>query len=412
MIPALTGSSQVSVDDQKGSPTERPLKRALFERLSGQSGPMAERLVTPEQTEATLSHFKKSLSGGVLGADLRAAAHGSSGYTLLGRGPAQAFGPAGPDDQQIGIVLKWIPHKAAKDEQACNDLAKAFGLDVPVMQSVPQSASTLFVSPTKKEKPSFTPGPFKLIAMNRVEGRNLSQLCWSGDIFRLKQSSWNQMMREFGKAAMFDIFSGNFDRFARFEMNADGTYALIQKPEANPGNVMVHTTPQKRNLSSISFIDNTSLAPPSIPEIVEEESYFDGSLFESEPAAAAAPASPARSPSRQSENPAVVRGLNAFFIEMTGQLRKNPRILSEHISLAVENAILRSINEEVGDHTSHEIAEIHSSLQESRKDLNEGLIQGLDRLRSAEFQRSARDIAARGSRSLQELLHLNLQSLK
>lgn len=410
MIPALTGSSQVSVDDQKGSPRARPVKRALFERLPGQGMPMAERLVTPEQAEATLSHFKKSLSGSVLGTDLKAAAHGSSGYTLLGRGPAQAFGPAGADDQQMGIVLKWIPHKAAKDERACNDLAEAFGLDVPVMQSVPERASTLFVSPTKKEKPSFTPGPFELIAMNRVEGMNLSQLCCSGDIFRLKQTSWNQMMREFGKAAMFDIFSGNFDRFARFEMNADGTYALVQKPEANPGNVMVHTTPQKGNLSSISFIDNTSLAPPSIPEIVQEESYFDGSLFESEPAAA--PASPARSPSRQSENPAVVRGLNAFFIEMTEQLKRNPRILSEHISLAVENAILRAINEESGGHTPQQITEIRSSLRESHKDLNEGLIQGLDRLRSAEFQRSAREIAARGSRSLQELLHLNLQSLQ
>lgn len=390
--------------------------RALFGMPRRSDRLIAQQLECPSASDKILRSFKKSLKSSNSGANLRATAHGSSGYTLLGNGPVKAFDPASAapadQDEQVGIVLKWIPHRAAKDEYACNELAKAFGLDVPVMQSVSKETSSLFVSPTKRQKPSFNEGPFQLIAMNRIDGMNLSQLCLSGAIFALKPSSWQQMMYQFGQAAILDLFSGNFDRFIRFQMNQSGEYEFVQDPEANAGNVMVHTTPQRGNISSVAFIDNTSLAPPSKPAVEKDEEVdLDFSLFGvNEPEAA--PITPPRTPEKQSENPAIVKGLNAFFVSTIKELERDSNALAEHITSAVKKAILNAVKEEVDLVSARQSLAIESALIQANGDLKQGLLDGLLRLKNPAFQKAALSSVETGSKSLNQLVRLNLFSLE
>jgi len=437
-------------------PMKKLIDRALFggrsigipDRKSDKT-PLERELQSPELTERVLQRFKQTLKSPDSGAVLRATAHGSSGYTLMGHGPVKAFiapsalayttayasayasayaaasasayasayaaaslSPAAAQqepEKQEGIVLKWVLQRAANDEYACNELAKAFGLNVPVMQAVSKETSALFVSPTKRAKPSFAEGPFQLIAMNRIDGMNLSQLCMTGDIFSLSKSSWKQMMYEFGRAAILDLFSGNFDRFLRFQMNEKGVFELAEEPEANAGNVMVHTTPERRNIASMSFIDNTSLAPPSKTEPAAEEpiglSLFE--LGESGPA----PTTPPRTPPIKEEDPKIVKELNAFFVSTCKELQKDSGQLAVHVSSALKNAILSSIKEKVDLVAPEKLQAVHEALKTSHKDLKEGLIDGLIRLKNPRFQEQALAAVKSGSRSLNELVGLNLCSI-
>jgi hypothetical protein len=420
---AQSASSQVTLDDCKERQTHLGVnRRILFSHPSGFSAPsLLDQMKCPKGSDTILRTFKRSLKEDHSGAVLKSTAHGSSGYTLLGNGPVKAFAPPSAaisdvqPEEQVGIVLKWIPQRAAKDEYACNELAKAFGLEVPIMQPVSKETSALFVSPTKRQKPSFNESPFQLIAMNRIEGMNLSQLCSSGAIFRLKPSSWQQMMYQFGKAAMLDLFSGNFDRFVRFQMNEKGVYEFIEDPEANAGNVMIHTTPERGNIASVAFIDNTSLAPPSKPAALEDpDEAIDLSLFDSdkpkEPEVVLQ--TPPKTPEKQDENPAIVRELNAFFVNMTQELERDANGLAEHIAAAVKKAISKSIKEEMDMLSQRQIRDIEFAMAMSHKSLKEGLLYGLRNLQNPVFQEAALSIAGKGSKSLNELIRLNILSLK
>ncbi len=413
-------TAQPSLDDSKERHSRSPnFAKALFGMPRRSDRQFARQLECPSASDKILRSFKKSLKSSNSGAVLKATAHGSSGYTLLGNGPVKSFGPASAatadQDEQVGIVLKWIPHRAAKDEYACNELAKAFGLDVPVMQSVSKETSSLFVSPTKRQKPSFNEGPFQLIAMNRIDGMNLSQLCISGAIFALKPSSWQQMMYQFGQAAILDLFSGNFDRFIRFQMNQSGEFEFVQDPEANAGNVMVHTTPQRGNIASVSFIDNTSLAPPSKPAVVKDDEVdLDFSLFGvNEPEEPEADAiTPPRTPEKQAENPLIVKGLNAFFVNTVKELERDSNGLAEHITSAVKKAILNAVMQEVDLVSAKQIIAIENALVQANRDLKEGLLSGLLRLKNPAFQEAAISSVETGSKSLNELVRLNLLALQ
>ncbi|MBX7066951.1 MAG: hypothetical protein K1X28_06955 [Parachlamydiales bacterium] len=391
-------TSRLTQDDEKMS----RVSRKLFD------SPVRAVLACNGQTTDTLKAIRHSYKQGQ--ATLKASGQGSSGFTLLGKAPStvlpQTVAQHVSDESSVGFVLKWVPIHDADNELTCTDLAQFFGLEAPAMRKIEKETSSLFVTPTRKEKPAFNPEPFQLLAMNRIQGMNLHDLCQSGGVFKLNQKAWNQMMEAFGKAAIFDLFIGNFDRFFRFRQNDSGSFELVEAPEANPGNVLVHTTPQKGNVAAVSFIDSTSMIQGSKPVKKDEEEEFMGlGMFDDAPAPD--PETPPQTPRAQkpSINPKLAEGLHAFFVKM---IEEEPDVLANHICKAVSNSLKACITDSIPNEADPRLSEVWERIADSTPSLVQGIQLGVLKLNEKEFQEGVMKASEQASDSLKLLLRSNL----
>lgn len=356
--------------------------------------PMKRIFSNADSTRDALRRVPGPLKKRKPGNTVTAATSGTSGCTLLCQSTAadvmkpEARELTGlSEDAPVGYVLKWVRATVAQNEVVASKLASAFGVEAPVMQKVSQDVSSQFVKMTKALSPSFYAGHFQMIAMNRFRGMNLAELCKNGEILKLDQKAWDGMLHTFGKASMFDLFIGNFDRFIRSTRSDTGEFALEEEPKANPGNVLVQMTPKKKNLSSVSCIDNgTAVKTPQKKSAFsekEEESSTETSKRNYPPTAPEA---------------------HAFFKEM---LTGDPQLLTAHISEALLNAIQSSLGGEVLEENPEALQKIRHHILTGSWPLLAGLGEGRARLYDSTFLQKAFELSLDASQSLKFLIQEN-----
>jgi hypothetical protein len=350
--------------------------------------------------------------------DIRVPNSGSSAFTILIKAATEEiFSPQRrrvDESVMTNIVSKWVRERDANNELLCTKMAGIFGLlTVPTIKGVSKETSRVMVTPTKKAKPAFDPSPFTLLVMNRLPGSNLQDLCNSGDIHQFNQSSWNTILREVGLVSSLDLFLANFDRFFRAKESND-FFELLKSPQANLGNVVIETTPQKRNVSSISMIDTTSilqstLKAPSVPE----ETFDMGGLFgdEPEPIIITPPTTPVRFESAVDLS---VNRLHDFFILLATKIsNEDSASLEDHIVYSLEKSLGILPHSSMNEEEAKKALAIREKIELARQDLRDGLKDGLRRLSSADFELEAAAVLDQEPvTKLSRLMSQNLQWLK
>lgn len=329
---------------------------------------------------------------------LREASSGSIGCTLFGSERAGKFfreedlDTYGIDQNTpLDFVLKWVPNHMEETERLCTELARIYGMITPTMQVFSPKTSGLLVRPTKLalggRKNKFNPKLFTMIAMNKVKGGNIVDLCRSRTVTTLSPNAWQLIMKEFGKAVIFDLFTGNDDRFIRFD-TSDRRFSLQVNPTANSGNIMVHVTPKKTNVSEVAVIDNGTMAN-SHPRraLFGKQGKVKSLLSET---------------SENSRRAATCENLHILFDELTLETEE----LASHAHQAIRNAFMKEMT---GRASAEQIRAVSERIDGAKRFLNVGIQEGLQRLNDETFQKEALALVQDGD--FGQLITRNIQLL-
>ena len=347
------------------------------------------------QLDPTLARIKSALPQG----RFHTPSAGSSGFTgivhlaakdVLSPDECMAY-PDGPDTP-VGAVIKYVAKSDADNEVVCTQLAQAFGLNAPVVQPASGKSASLFVSPMKREKAAFTLEPFDMLAMNLIRGTNLVDLCESGRVFEFTQKQWNELLFEFGKTAVFDLFIGNFDRFVRFELTASQEYELTSTA-ANLGNVMLEFTPERgKGIRAAHMIDSTSLArEPKQPAVVDEDDLYTTGLFDpvQESVPVGTPPRSSHLPGGDTPERPIAEPLHRCFVNTIGGFLNGSPELPAAILASIQTSLGADIRKSHGLGLENpKVSALFSKLNHGLPNLFSGIQAGIERLTSIDFRHS------------------------